>query len=40
MEEESCHLAAELVLYVPLKPDAEDDEKAKSWTLPSKMRCL
>ena len=35
LEEESCHIAAELVQYVPLAGDASDDEKAKSWTLPS-----
>lgn len=35
LEEESCHLATELVQYVPLAGDAGDDEKAKSWTLPS-----
>ena len=35
LEEESCHIATELVQYVPLAGDAEDDEKATSWTLPS-----
>ena len=35
LEEESCHIATELVQYVPLAGDASDDEKAKSWTLPS-----
>ena len=35
LEEESCHLAAELVQFVPLASTPEDDEKAKSWTLPS-----
>ena len=35
LEEESCHFATELVQYVPLTADASDDEKAKSWTLPS-----
>ena len=35
LEEESCHFATELVQYVPLAADASDDEKAKSWTLPS-----
>jgi hypothetical protein len=35
LQEESCHFAAELVQFVPLTSDATDDEKAKSWTLPS-----
>jgi hypothetical protein len=35
LDEESCHLATELVQYVPLAGDVADDEKAKSWTLPS-----
>jgi hypothetical protein len=36
LEEESCHLATELCAsFVPLTGDKEDDEKAKTWTLPS-----
>ena len=36
LEEESCHLATELVSsHVPFAANAQDDEKASSWSLPS-----